>query len=121
MGRTKAEFKSAKLIDPVPSEELAKILKQHDVYIASSEDDPCSNALIEALNCGLPALFLQSGGHPEIVKDGGVGFIGTGDLINALEEISNNYTLYQNKIIMPTIEETARLYLRVFDIYEKNK
>ena len=121
VGRTKAEFKSAKLIDPVPSEELAKILKQHDVYIASSEDDPCSNALIEALNCGLPALFLQSGGHPEIVKDGGVGFIGTGDLINALEEISNNYTLYQNKIIMPTIEETARLYLRVFDIYEKNK
>ncbi len=121
VGRTKAEFKSAKLIDPVPSEELAKILKQHDIYIAPSEDDPCSNALIEALNCGLPALFLKSGGHPEIVKDGGVGFTGTEDLINKLEEISNNYTFYQDKINMPTIEETAELYLRVFDMYEKNK
>ena len=45
----------------------------------ASIDDPCSNALLEALACGLPALFRRSGGHPELVGDGGVGFDGPED------------------------------------------
>ena len=50
------------------------LLRAHDVYLAASRDDPCSNALLEALACGLPAAFLRSGGHPELVGEGGIGF-----------------------------------------------
>ena len=35
-----------------------------DCYVAASLDDPCSNALLEALACGLPALYRRSGGPP---------------------------------------------------------
>ena len=42
-----------------------------DLYLAASRDDPCSNALLEALACGLPAAFLASGGHPELVGEAG--------------------------------------------------
>ena len=37
-------------------------------------DDPCSNALLEALACGLPAAYRDSGGHPELVGEGGLPF-----------------------------------------------
>lgn len=52
---------------PQSSEQLAGLLRQADIYLALSEDDPCSNALIEAIHCGLVPLALNSGGHPEIV------------------------------------------------------
>ena len=45
-----------------------------DVYVAPSRDDPCSNALLEALACGLPAAYRDSGGHPELVGEGGLPF-----------------------------------------------
>ncbi len=114
VGRTKAKFKGAKIIDPVPSEELAGILKQHDIYIAPSEDDPCSNALIEALSCGLPAVFRKSGGHPELVKEGGEGFINNDELLLAIDKVVADYRNYQNKIRVVTLEEVASEYLKVF-------
>ena len=33
-----------------------------------------SNALLEGLACGLPAAYLRSGGHPELVGEAGIGF-----------------------------------------------
>ena len=49
--------------------QLAELLRAQDVYLAASRDDPCSNALLEALACGLPAVFRRSGGHPELVGE----------------------------------------------------
>lgn len=113
VGRTQAEFKMAKVIPPVPSEELADMLRQHDIYIAPSQDDPCSNALVEALTCGLPTVFLKSGGHPELVKEGGEGFVGEVDVLSAIDKVSNNYLLYKSKISNPSIDETVSKYLEV--------
>src|SRR5262249_46155878 len=56
------------------SRALAELLRGCDVYLATSRDDPCSNALLEALACGLPAAYLRSGGHPELVGDAGLPF-----------------------------------------------
>ena len=53
VGRSAVRFAHAHEIAPVPSAELAELLRAHDVYIAASRDDPCSNALLEALACGL--------------------------------------------------------------------
>lgn len=113
VGRTKATFKGAKLIEPVPSEELANILREHDIYIAPSEDDPCSNALIEALTCGLPAAYRISGGHPEIVKEGGEGWTDEESLIKAIEKIATNIESYRDKIQVNTIEQVTKKYLEV--------
>ncbi len=116
VGRTRSQFKNAKVMSALSSHELAETLKQSDIYIAPSQDDPCSNALIEALTCGLPAVFLKSGGHPELVGEGGEGFTGTEDLISAIEKIARNYEHYQSRIKVLSIEEVAKKYLEVFRI-----
>lgn len=113
VGRTKAVFKGARIIDPVPSDELAKILKQHDIYIAPSEDDPCSNALIEALASGLPTAYLSSGGHPELVGEAGEGFTNGPTALEAIEKIANNIPGYRAKISISSMQNVAKEYLRV--------
>ena len=115
VGRTRVEFKGAKVIEPVSSEKLAEILKQHDIFLAPSLDDPCSNALVEALTCGLPTVFVRSGGHPELVKEGGEGFTENEEALGAIEKIATNYSAYQNKISNPTLKETADKYLEAFN------
>jgi len=114
VGRTKVAFKNARVLGPVPSEELAGILREHDIYIAPSQDDPCSNALLEALACGLPAAFLESGGHPELVSEAGEPFHGTDDVLQALDRIASDVPGYRRRITLTPLEEVARAYSRVF-------
>ena len=45
-------FRNIQHQPPVTSEKLAPVLKQHDVYLAASYLEPCSNALVEALASG---------------------------------------------------------------------
>ncbi len=116
VGRTKTTFKGVRVIEPVPSEELAGLLREHDIYIAPSLDDPCSNALVEALTCGLPTAFVRSGGHPELVKEGGEGFITNEEALQAIDNIAANYIDYQNKISNPTLAETTDEYLKAFKL-----
>jgi glycosyltransferase involved in cell wall biosynthesis len=113
VGNTSEPLLKAQQLSPVGSEELAKIIKQHDIYITASQNDPCSNALIEALACGLPALYLNSGGHPELVGMGGLPFEGVDDIMLQLEAMVNNYEIHQNLIVVPTIRQVAEKYLAV--------
>ena len=72
--RLRSRSSSIRHVGPVDSDGVARLLREHDVYLAASRDDPCSNALLEALACGLPAAYLDSGGHPELVGAGGLPF-----------------------------------------------
>src|SRR6266508_4330703 len=66
-GNTQARLERIRVVGPLGSEPLAELMRQQDLYLAPSQDDPASNALLEALACGLPAAFRRSGGHPELV------------------------------------------------------
>ncbi len=44
-----------------------KIYQSADAYITMSYQDNCPTAVIEAMSCGLPILYSNSGGVPEIV------------------------------------------------------
>ena len=48
--------------------EIAKILKQAQIFLFPSENEACSNTVIEALASGLPVLYHDSGGTPELCK-----------------------------------------------------
>ena len=49
------------------------IYQKGDAYIMLKYKDPCPNTVIEAMSCGLPILYSNSGGLPEIVdKDCGI-------------------------------------------------
>lgn len=98
-------------VAPVSSEELAGILREHDIYITASQNDPCSNALIEAMACGLPALYLNDGGHPELVGYGGLPFNNEQEILPSLERLVENYESFQNLIVVSRLEDVAGTYL----------
>ena len=115
VGRSPVSFKNIRTLSPITSEELAKELRQHDVFITASRNDPCSNSLIEALACGLPALYLDSGGHPEIVGKAGYPFQIAEEIPSLLLCLIDEYDRLQALIRLPSITETADQYLQVMN------
>lgn len=113
VGRSPVEFQKIRHVPACPSQELAGLLRKHDIYLTASQDDPCSNALIEALACGLPAVFLESGGHPELVGAAGAAFSTQEEALLAIDKIAANYSRFQGQIKVKPMSEVARLYLEV--------
>jgi len=113
VGRSPVRFRNISMLSPITSEELAKELRQYDVFITASRNDPCSNSLIEALACGLPALYLDSGGHPEIVGEAGFAFRDAIEIPKLLSRLIADYSHRQSLIRLPSIAETADKYLHV--------
>jgi glycosyltransferase involved in cell wall biosynthesis len=113
VGRAPESLAGWKLVAPLASRELAELLRGQDCYVAPSIDDPCSNALLEALACGLPALFRRSGGHPELVGDGGVGFEGPDDASEALARLVAELDERRAAIAVPVLSDVADRYLEV--------
>lgn len=110
VGNSPIEFKNIKMIKPVPSQRVAELLREHDIFIIASRNDPCSNSLIEALNCGLPVVAMNDGGHPEIVRQAGQLFQDINGIMDAIGEITRNYKHYQASIDLPTFDEVAGKY-----------
>jgi len=50
---------------------VARLMRDAHVHLQLSENDPCPNAVIEALASGLPVLYKDSGGVPELVANCG--------------------------------------------------
>lgn len=112
IGNTPIEFKHINHLPPLSSDELSHTLRQQDIYITASQNDPCSNALLEALACGLPAVALHSGGHPELIGEGGKLFTGTGDVLSSIEEVAANYEHYGAHLPRLDITSVAQEYLQ---------
>lgn len=111
VGNVSEDFEHIRCVPPVPSEELADILRQCDIYITASRNDPCSNALIEGLACGLPALYFNDGGHPELVGYGGLPFNDVEETLSQLDKLVADYEIYQNLIVVPTMDGVVEKYL----------
>jgi glycosyltransferase involved in cell wall biosynthesis len=113
IGRCKASFTNIRMIPPANSHELADILRQQHIFLIASQNEPCSNALIEALSCGLPVAYLRSGSHAEIAGHGGMGFDSAEEIPAILECISANYESFCGAIKAPDIADVADQYLKV--------
>lgn len=105
-----------KLVGPVASEQLGALLRGQDVYVAPSFDDPCSNALLEALACGLPAAYRSSGGHPELVGEGGLPFRDDEELSAVLERLVAELDDRRASIVIRPISWVADRYLEVLGL-----
>jgi glycosyltransferase involved in cell wall biosynthesis len=64
---------NVKLIGQLPT--ILSILKSCDVFCLLSRSEGLSNALLEAMACGLPCVATSVGGNPEVVDDRHTGFL----------------------------------------------
>jgi glycosyltransferase involved in cell wall biosynthesis len=112
-GQTNASFERIRTVPPLDSRALAELLRAHDVFLAASRDDPCSNALLEALACGLPAAYLRSGGHPELVGEGGLGFDEPDELPAVFAQLREELDTRRAAIRVPALSDVADRYLEV--------
>jgi glycosyltransferase involved in cell wall biosynthesis len=115
-GQSAERFTRIRRVGPVDSHGVAALLREHDIYLAASRDDPCSNALLEALACGLPAAYLRSGGHPELVGAGGLPFDVPEELPNVLDRLAADLDRYRDGIAVPSIASVADRYLAVLGL-----
>ena len=115
VGNTDVPFERIRRVGAVPSRELGEILRAHDVYLATSRDDPCSNALLEGLACGLPAAYLRSGGHPELVGEGGIGYDEAAELPDVFDRLRRELDERRAAIRVPALADVATRYLEVLN------
>lgn len=87
------DFKNTNIMPPLAGKELANEIRKHHIYITASENEPSGNHHIEAAQCGLPILYIESGGIPEYCKDYGVSF--SNNFEEKLEYIIENYDSYK--------------------------
>ena len=84
------------------------------MFIAASHLEPCSNALVEALASGMPALFQNGSGHAELVKRGGLSYDDPEEIPDLLEQLIENYEEFQRNIRVTSISDAAEMYLEVY-------
>ena len=82
------QFKNTEVLEPMSDIDLAKKLKTYHGHITGSINEPSGNHHIEAMQCGLPVLFIDSGGIPEYCKENGLIFNN-----NELELKLNNFII----------------------------
>ncbi len=115
-GNTEQTFERIRVVEPLASLPLADLLRSHDVYLAASRDDPCSNALLEGLACALPAAFLRSGGHPELVGEGGLGFDDAEEVPHVLNRLRDELDVRRARIRVPSLADVADRYLDALSV-----
>jgi glycosyltransferase involved in cell wall biosynthesis len=113
IGNTPIAFRNIRCVPPCSSEQLARHLKESDIYLTASRSDPCSNALAEALSCGLPAIARRDGGHPEVLGQAGELFNSGEQIPGLIERVVADYRTYVNQITVPSIGEIAERYIDI--------
>jgi len=101
IGRSPNDFKNIKSLGVLGGSDIAKELHGSDVFVTASEDDACSNSLVEAMSCGLPAVGLASGGNSEIIGNGGELFNSIQDVMDKIEKVSCSLSLYESRVDIP--------------------
>jgi hypothetical protein len=76
---------------------LANVLRQHHVYLTASQNEPGSNHQNEGANCGLPLLYLKSGGLTEYCEGYGIAFTAD-DFEQKLDLMIATYDSWVNRI-----------------------
>jgi glycosyltransferase involved in cell wall biosynthesis len=69
--------------------DVLPVLKVADIFCLLSWTEGCSNALLEAMACGLPSVVSNVGGNPEAIQDGINGYlVPLGDWWSAADRIT---------------------------------
>ena len=93
------EFKTTQYVKPLQGLALAEELKKHHIYLTASKNEPSGNHHIEGAQCGLPLLYINSGGVVEYCDGYGVPFENNKDFLDSLQNLIKNFDHYYQKIL----------------------
>lgn len=93
-------------------QDVARFLSQSDFFIFPSLHENLSNALLEAMSHGLPAIATRTGGNTELLGKGGGVLVPTGEsepLASAINEFLNNSEL-RRRLAAEAVDVVRRYY-----------
>jgi len=90
-------FENSKVIKPLAGLDLAKELKKHHIYITASVNEPSGNHHIEAAQCNLPIIYINSGGVPEYCE--GYGWEMSESIEETIKQSIKEYNLLKNSLL----------------------
>lgn len=114
VGRSPHKFQNINTIAPMDQGELATLLKQHDIYISGSRFEACSNAILEAIHCGLPALCYNGSSNSETLQACGLLYERPEEIPSTLETICRDFLAHQRQIAPMPLSTVADQYLEFF-------
>jgi glycosyltransferase involved in cell wall biosynthesis len=94
------------LYGPLAPDEVRDQLQQADVFLLSSLSEGISNAVLEAMACGLPIVTTDCGGMNEVVTDGVEGFLVTARDPKAMAQAL--WTLWENPALRKQMGQAGR-------------
>ena len=115
VGQSERKFNNIRMVPPVSSIELAGHLRKHDIFVFASKREACSNSLIEALTCGLPAVVRNCSSNPEVISDNGLIFEGKDDVLTKIKAVADNLDYYSKKLNIHGIKEVTENYCQFFE------
>lgn len=69
--RADQDLPNLRALGVLPRAELPRLLRACDALLFLSRNEACPNVVLEAMACGLPVFYHDSGGTPELVGDCG--------------------------------------------------
>lgn len=94
----KFKFKNSNLMNPLSGKDLAQEISKNDIYLTASLNEPSGNHHIEGAQCGLPILYINSGGTKEYCEGFGVMF-DSENFEDKLNEIINDYDKHKKSMV----------------------
>ena len=117
VGNSRVDFQNIENLGPLSVAEIAKKMRENDLFLTASKDDPCSNSVVEALASGLPVVYLNSGGHPELVRAGGHPFDEASSMLDAIDKVKKDCAQYVSGIPKHTLASVASRYFEASNNY----
>jgi hypothetical protein len=120
----KFKFQNSSVVKPLSGRALANEVKNHHAYLTGSLNEPSGNHHIEGAQCGLPILYIDSGGIPEYCENYGLKFTENNFETMLQEFIINFSKLKSNMHTYPhdsdqMCSEYENLFIKLLDSREK--
>ena len=95
---------------------VADILRFSHAMVHAAYEEPCSNAIVEAMACGLPVVYRDSGGNRELAEEYGVAL--SDDYRADIDSLRQRYSALREKVLTDRprflISRAAKEYLSLF-------